>query len=137
MTDTTMPGNPHIRNAEYIDRAPEIRLIDATLALAFEQRTANLIACSQKVYIPGSPDAIRERLGDNARGVEAPTPFPEKWKQVIVAALHEALSPHCYTKPYDDADTPGDLAEYGVDGMLDLNEVAGRIYAALENTDAG
>lgn len=44
MATNTLPGNPHIKNAEYIDRAPEIRLIDATLALAHEQRTANLIA---------------------------------------------------------------------------------------------
>jgi len=39
-----MSENPHIANAEYIDRAPELRLIDATLALAYEQRTANMIA---------------------------------------------------------------------------------------------
>ncbi|UOK18366.1 hypothetical protein SEA_BRUHMOMENT_50 [Arthrobacter phage BruhMoment] len=37
--------------------------VEATLALAFEQRTANLIACASKVYVPGANDQVKERLG--------------------------------------------------------------------------
>jgi len=40
----SIPGNPYLANAEYFDRSPELRVIDATLTLAYEQRTANLIA---------------------------------------------------------------------------------------------
>ena len=55
-----MSENPHIPNAEYIDRAPELRLIDATLALAYEQRTANLLALHA---------ALRERR-DNRQALD-------------------------------------------------------------------
>lgn len=77
-----MAGNPHYAEAAKVARYYEQRLVQedadvialgvmsATLALAFEQRTANLIACSQKVYIKDSPDEIRHRLGENPLGVE-------------------------------------------------------------------
>lgn len=110
-------------------------LVQATLAVAFEQRTANLIACSQKVYIRDSPDAIRERLGEKSLGVEAPT--PDQQVDRMVAALHKALSPHCYTKPYDEADSPGDVAEYGIDGQLDLRETARKVLDALAEANGG
>lgn len=134
MTDTHMPGNEHYYKAlRHEDAMAE--LVQATLALAFEQRTANLIACSQKVYIRDSPDAIRERLGETPMGVEAPT--PDQQVDRMVAALHKALSPHCYTKTYDEADSPGDVAEYGIDGLLDLREVARQVLDALAEANGG
>lgn len=129
-----MQGNPHYREAlRHEDAMAE--LVQATLAVAFEQRTANLIACSQKVYIRDSPDAIRERLGEKSLGVEAPT--PDQQVDRMVAALHKALSPHCYTKPYDEADSPGDVAEYGIDGQLDLRETARKVLDALAEANGG
>jgi hypothetical protein len=59
----SIPGNPYIRNAEYIDRAPEIRAIDATLALAHEQRTANLIAYQANVERSYQNTLTRARSG--------------------------------------------------------------------------
>jgi hypothetical protein len=50
MDDNLLPGNPHYRAA--CDEAwPQARALQATLALAFEQRTANLIASLQSVKL--------------------------------------------------------------------------------------
>jgi hypothetical protein len=60
-----MPGNPYIRDAEYIDRAPEIRIIDAMMVVAFELRTANILAAQAT---PDWLNEARKRMGEQ--------PFP-------------------------------------------------------------
>lgn len=59
-----MPGNGNYYGANHPNMTPEEQLVEAVLAVAFELRTANLIACSQKVYLRDSPDMIRERMGE-------------------------------------------------------------------------
>lgn len=140
MSEARMPGNPHIEAMLKLGDIPvERALVMATLALAHEQRTANLIACSQKVYIRDSPDAIRERLGEKALGVEAPTPDEHAvdMEARMVAALHKALSPICYTKPYDVDDTPGDITDYGVDGVVNLQQIAARVLDSIAESNGG
>jgi hypothetical protein len=127
--DAAMHGNPHYRAAMVAQTDKEAQM-QATLAAAWEQRTANLIACSQKVYIRDSPERIRERLG---QGVGVPTP-PEHAVDLnseIVVALHRAMSSICFSKPYDKEDSPGDVTEYSVDGVLDLRKVAKEIVTEL------
>jgi len=58
-----MNGNPHYENSKYLDRAPELRTIDATLVLAYEQRTANLIAYQANVERSYHQTLTRARSG--------------------------------------------------------------------------
>jgi hypothetical protein len=44
MSDLSMQGNPYIRHLEHTPTTDAEAQMNATLALAFEQRTANLIA---------------------------------------------------------------------------------------------
>lgn len=129
-----MAGNPHY-DAAIRAQTDQEAAMQSRLAQVWEIRTQNLIACSQKVYIRDSPDAIRERLGETPMGVEPPT--PDQQVDRMVAALHKALSTHCYTKTYDDADSPGDVAEYGIDGLLDLREVARQVLDAIAEANGG
>lgn len=80
------PGNPYATEIEKGHVHPDIASVYATLALAWEQRTANLIACSQKVYVRDSPEQIRERLGE---GVGTPTPSPEDDQSTFNIVLRE------------------------------------------------
>jgi hypothetical protein len=70
-----MQGNPHISNAEYIDRAPELRIIDSTLALAFEQRTANLIAAFGQLNYDAEEESF---LGERLDGYEIAKQIQER-----------------------------------------------------------
>ena len=73
----TLPGNPHARNLTstgYTTETPEHAAacqVEALLALAFEQRTANLIALHQfglSLYMDGKvTDSPEEFLGDMGR----------------------------------------------------------------------
>ncbi|MHC6592402.1 hypothetical protein [Arthrobacter sp. C152] len=48
-----LPGNPHHRDANYAEVEAEAFVVaQASLALAYEQRTANLIALMQPVVMP-------------------------------------------------------------------------------------
>lgn len=86
-----MDGNPYLEKATLILQRLEGEVnwygdtpnmetlaraqVYATLAQAWEARTANLVSCSQKVYLLGSPDLIRERMGQAPlTGVGTPTP---------------------------------------------------------------
>ena len=70
---SALPGNPHYDGARYHadgDEFDQCRAqAEAMLALAYEQRTANLIAYIDQLWragedVPGALDAqIRERLG--------------------------------------------------------------------------
>jgi hypothetical protein len=55
-----MNGNPHYKNAVYIDRDVQLRQVDALLVIAHELRTANIIALQST---PGWLDDARARLG--------------------------------------------------------------------------
>jgi hypothetical protein len=60
-----MAGNPHYDTATYYAAGNEAdqrrALVEATLALAWEQRTANLITWHQ--FIPVSPIPVMDRMG--------------------------------------------------------------------------
>jgi hypothetical protein len=67
MEGDTMPGNSHFWAAQHPDIEDSQALVEATLTLAFEQRTRTLVA-----YMVANPDAlvtdaidvtVRERLG--------------------------------------------------------------------------
>ena len=60
-----MSENPHYKAACYDTLNAEARALQATLALAYEQRTANLIAFASDTRLAFSPFAeqIAERLG--------------------------------------------------------------------------
>lgn len=74
--DKSLPGNPHVEAATTRQIDPDYRLVDeahviaaairnqasATLALAHEQRTTNLIEWS-KEDVKAHPDEIARRLG--------------------------------------------------------------------------
>jgi hypothetical protein len=122
---TEMPGNPYIKNAEYVDRDPQIRLVDAVLALTWEVRTQNLIACSQKVYIRDSPDQIRERLGEKGVGTPTPTTATVPLIPLLNDVLHDKLMRwETYTTSSRDT--------IAIDGLIDLPEISAAIIEALE-----
>lgn len=96
---TAMKGNPHYAETrtlmvraehasgpELADALGRAAQVEAMLALAWEQRTANLITCSQKVYIRDSPEQIRERLGE---GVGGTTPLPNPDQSTYNIVLRE------------------------------------------------
>ncbi len=63
-----LPGNPHARQAHNAHPWSENRMIDALLAVAFEQRTANLIALANAEAVDDIHviwDEIRERMEIN------------------------------------------------------------------------
>lgn len=124
--DTYMPGNPYIRQMELAghNMDPQVGAVYATMALAFEQRTANLLAVTEKMYRPGANDEVKERLGW-PEGVGTPTPPPiEHIEAAVVGALHRALQPICFSRG-------DDMTEYCVDGELDLTKVARKVIDAI------
>lgn len=71
-----LPGNPHAEPGNYadIDSSP-YTLAQATLALAFEQRTANLIAMLQPIRLGGGEEIVAEK------------PYADKILQQIIGRL--------------------------------------------------
>lgn len=57
---STLPGNPHYKAACYDELNSEARALQATLALAYEQHTANLIALLQPIKTDGSGEIVPE-----------------------------------------------------------------------------
>ncbi|ALY10578.1 hypothetical protein FDH86_gp043 [Arthrobacter phage Tank] len=97
----------------------------ATLALAKEQHAANLIACSQRVFIRDAPDAIREHFG------EAPLGAPE-FDQAAHLAEFQGHLRQGLEEYFGDEDNHSGFSIYadledgkvGVDGHLDLPNMA-------------
>jgi hypothetical protein len=63
-----MNNNPYVKQLENIDLQPDSALVYATLALAYEQRTANLLTYlghdpAVAIINDGLDPVIRERLG--------------------------------------------------------------------------
>jgi hypothetical protein len=54
MTTSNLPGNPHFSEANHDNGTENYNLAQAVLALAFEQRTANIIAALQPIRIAGT-----------------------------------------------------------------------------------
>jgi len=72
MNQNTLPGNPHVESERDRNTHTNEGLIEATIALAYEQRTANLIALygaedlANKMDTPAwehVSNQIKERLG--------------------------------------------------------------------------
>lgn len=92
----------------------------ASLANADELRMQNLIACSQKVYIRDSPDAIRKHFGEEALGM-AFTVFPEE--EALAGWIGEYLedSTGSVYSSLGEGEEPGDI---GFDGYIDVRRMA-------------
>jgi hypothetical protein len=68
MPDDVLPGNPYARRAE--GGATTSDVVQATLAVAYELRTANLIAL--RGAQAGDDPAVRQRLGLGSESGESP-----------------------------------------------------------------
>lgn len=141
---STMNGNPHYgqalllmdgvhnwRGSEGSTDATNIAaaldaLVQAQLAVAFEQRTANLIACSQKVYIPDSPDDIKERMGHKGQGVGTPTPSKGDQQAAVEGVLVNELDRINYNGNTD-------RSYMLVDGDINVTGLAAKIVNKLRS----
>lgn len=111
--------------------APEAQYL-ATVALAFEQRTANLIAAQAT---PGWLDEVRGRLGHPTPPIKdfttnrGRTPDPLPNPDLSTASIIEEAIIENLKRWMTDISTPGTLA---IDGIIDLRELSGKIASALE-----
>jgi hypothetical protein len=71
MSTNSLPGNPHFSAANYAElEAAEYAQAQATLALAYEQRTANLLAAFAQLTDDGFTTILGESMSGNTLAAE-------------------------------------------------------------------